>query len=587
MKPALRIEASDLQRRLLRFLERESATEMRTHDELRALPIDERVVSGECIDSATVIEVSKEAVVLRVNDNPSRFREGDSVCLGDGTRFDEALSLVYRSFDPERAELVLARDAYAKFDDEDLRVGQTCVVDRRPFTAGSLLAPVVAQAFEDPLLREILTGARAHARDDDRYARALVQMRELGLDESQAVGAAEAIAARDLALIQGPPGTGKTRMLATMLCALAQKGCRVVVSAFTHRAIDNVLLAVRQRDRSASVVKLASSRDSSGGELRAMGVRVVNSRQLDLSSPGEIVGGTAFAMRRLGNRPAFHFAVFDEAGQMPIPHALAGMLLARHFVFVGDHRQLPPVVTSPDRDEIAAASIFEHLERSYGANMLETSYRMNAGICSVIGDTFYGGRLRPAAAAASRRMPFVPGGAHDDVLDPGKPVVIARVDHLQPGSRSVEEARLVADLIDECIRRHGVPAAEIAVLAPFRAHVRALRTAIEKKGIDVTNLVIDTVDRVQGQEREIVFLSLACGDASTLDQRSAFFFSPNRLNVALSRARTKAVLVCSSSVATALPMDPAALRAAAIYKTLWRRLPRVDLTAVYGPRRRD
>ncbi|MGE0144681.1 MAG: DEAD/DEAH box helicase [Planctomycetota bacterium] len=587
MKPALRIEPSDLQRRLLRFLERESATELRAHDEMRALPIDERVVSGECIDSATVIEVSKEAVVLRVNDNPSRFREGDSVCLGDGTRFDEALSLVYRSFDPERAELVLARDAYAKFDDHDLRIGQACVVDRRPFTAGSLLAPVVAQAFEDPLLREILTGAREHARDDARYARALLQMRELGLDESQALGAAEAIAARDLALIQGPPGTGKTRMLATMLCALAQKGCRVVVSAFTHRAIDNVLLAVRQRDRTASVVKLASSRDSGAAELRAMGVRVVNPRQLELSRPGEIVGGTAFAVRRLGNRPAFHFAVFDEAGQMPIPHALAGMLLARHFVFVGDHRQLPPVVTSPDRDEIAAVSIFEHLERSYGAHMLETSYRMNAGICSVIGDTFYGGRLRPAAAAASRRMPFVPGGAHDDVLDPDKPVVIARVDHLQPGSRSVEEAHLVADLIDECIRRHGVPAAEIAVLAPFRAHVRALRTAIEKKGIDVTNLVIDTVDRVQGQEREIVFLSLACGDASTLDQRSAFFFSPNRLNVALSRARTKAILVCSSSVATALPMDPAALKAAAIYKTLWRRLPQVDLTAVYGPRRRD
>ncbi|MCH7475494.1 MAG: hypothetical protein IIA27_12570 [Gemmatimonadetes bacterium] len=125
--------------------------------------------------------------------------------------------------------------------------------------------------------------------------------------------------------------------------------------------------------------------------------------------------------------------------------------------------------------------------------------------------------------------------------------------------------------------------ADIAIIAPFRAQVRMLRSALQKKGLPAGDqLTVDTVERMQGQEREVVVLSLAVGDPDTLNTRTSFFFSTNRLNVAMSRARSKMVLVGSRGAFQGLPMDPEGLRAASLFKRLFRTLPQVDLTKVYG-----
>ena len=79
-----------------------------------------------------------------------------------------------------------------------------------------------------------------------------------------------------------------------------------------------------------------------------------------------------------------------------------------------------------------------------------------------------------------------------------------------------------------------------------------------------------------------ILVSLAVGDPDTLHARAAFFFSTNRLNVALSRARTKFVLVASRGAFQALPRDPASLKAASTFKRLFHMLPQVDVTQVYA-----
>ena len=161
--------------------------------------------------------------------------------------------------------------------------------------------------------------------------------------------------------------------------------------------------------------------------------------------------------------------------------------------------------------------------------------------------------------------------------------VLARDDHLQPGKRSLEEAGLVADLVVELIQRHGVPASDIAVVAPFRSQVRAIRSALQRTPGDLTaELIVDTVERMQGQEREVVLVSLAVGDPDSLNARAAFFFSVNRLNVAMSRARTKVVVVASSGAFAALPDDPIYLKAANSFRKLQRSLPQIDMTPVYA-----
>jgi DNA replication ATP-dependent helicase Dna2 len=570
-----------LEERLLGFLEREEDGERRALRDLRALAVEERVVEGECIEGVRLRRSGQGTFEFDVEENLSKFRAGDALVVGDGLDFDGALPLVYGSYDADTRVLRLERDPFLKSSPVRLEEGRAYCVDKRPLGLRDRLRNVVRAAYADELIAAVLEGGHDPGRDASREQRALEHLSPLGLNPAQLRAGAAAIAAESLTLIQGPPGTGKTRLLAEVVRGLCAAGCRIALTAFTHRAVDHALLTLRRLDPDISLVKLGSpGRDRES--LARANIRFAHPRRGRLPSIG-VVAGTCFALTRLPEAERFHFTVCDEAGQMPIPHALAGMLRSRRWLFFGDHQQLPPVNNVEHGDQQAAASVFEHLHGLYGSYLLDTTYRMNDQICRVVSDAFYDGGLHPAPEVASRRMPFRPGGHFDEILDPERSIVLARVDHLQPGLRSVEEANLAADLVDEIVRRHGVPPADVAVIAPFRAQVRMLRSALQKKGLPAGDpLVVDTVERMQGQEREVILVSLAVGDPDCLQRRSSFFFSTNRLNVSLSRARTKAILVASAGAFRALPLEVESLRAASAFKSLRQRLPQVDLTKVYS-----
>lgn len=571
-----------LEQRLLRFLAREQRDEQRLHRELRAQPVELRVLEGECLQAARFLGEDGSSFVFAVADNGSKFRPGDPLQVGDGVDLDAGLPLVCGDYDATAAELRLERDPFLRDAEVPLRPGTAYVIDRRPLGLQGRLRDAVQAAFQMPLLASVLVGGHAPARDERRHGRAAQRLAAAGLNPAQVAAGAAAIATESLCLVQGPPGTGKTRLLAEVVAALCGAGCRIAVCAYTHRAVDNALLAIRRAAPQLPVVKLDSSSSDGRDDLRTAGVQLVDARRARLPDKGVVVGGTCFQIAKLQDVYRFHYTVFDEAGQLPIPHALPGMLRAQRWLFFGDHHQLPPVVGTAHADPEAAGSIFAHLHDRYGSHLLDTTYRMNDGVCDVVSRTFYGARLRPDVVAGARRMPFVPGGRLDEVLDPAHGVVWLRLDHHQPGQRSAEEAHAIADLVEDLVRRHGVPPAEIAVIAPFRAQVRLLRSAIQQKllpGIEA--LVVDTVERIQGQEREVVLVSLTAGDPRETRGRGAFHLSTNRLNVALSRARTKAVLVASVHAFRALPHDVDALRMASCCKELRDGLVCVDLSRLY------
>lgn len=576
-----------LQQRLLRFLAREERDEQRANRELRAQPVELRVLEGECIERAVFEGQTGAAFVFAVDDNTSKFRHGDPLLAGDGVDLDGGAPLVYGSYDAARGELRCEVDPYVRDTQLAFEVGRAYVLDRRPLDLQGRLRDAVRAAFEQPELAAVLHGEHVVRQDGGRFARALERLAGTGLNPAQIEAGAAAIATESLALVQGPPGTGKTRLLSAVVAALCGHSCRIALCGFTHRAVDNALFAIRRAAPGLPLFKLATSSNAGHPALRAAGVQLVDPRRARLPEKGCVVAGTCFQLGKLADRERFHYAVFDEAGQLPIPHALPGMLRAHRWLFFGDHRQLPPVVTTAHADRAASASIFEHLHDRYGSHLLDTTYRMNDGVCGVVSATFYDDRLRPAPDVGARRMPFRSGGRLDEVLDPALPVVWLRVDHCQPGQRSNEEANAVADLVEDLIRRHGVPPGEIAVIAPFRAQVRLLRSAIQHKFPDkdgragLDELTIDTVERIQGQEREIVVVSLTAGDPTASDRRGAFHLSMNRLNVALSRARTKVVLVASSHAFRALPDDAEGLRMASRCKQLRDRLTAIDLTRLY------
>ena len=571
-----------LEQRLLRFLQREERDEQRSHRELRSQPVEMRVLEGECIQGAVFVGEDDGSFVFRVSDNGSKFRPGDPLHVGDGIDLDGGVPLVCGDYDAATSLLHLEPDPFARDAEIELDEGRTYVVDRRPLGMQGRLRDAVRAAFAEPQLAKILVGDHRLARDEGRHERASAHLRAAGLNEAQVAAGAAAIATESLALVQGPPGTGKTWLLAHVVAALCAKGCRIAVSAYTHRGVDNALLAIRRVAPQLPLLKLESSSNDGRDALRAANVQLADARRAKLPDRGVVVGGTCFQIAKLHDNYRFHYTVFDEAGQLPIPHALPGMLRSNRWLFFGDHHQLPPVVTTAHADREAAASVFEHLHRRYGSNLLDTSYRMNDGVCAVVSETFYGGRLHAHALAGARRMPFTSGGRLDEVLDPRQPVVWLRLDHQQPGQRSPEEATAIADLVDDLVRRHGIAPKDIAIIAPFRAQVRLLRSAIQHKQLpDTDALCIDTVERVQGQEREVVLVSLTAGDPRESKARGAFHLSVNRLNVALSRARTKVVLVASAWAFRALPHDAEGLRMASRCMGLRDRMTCIDLSALY------
>lgn len=329
-------------------------------------------------------------------------------------------------------------------------------------------------------------------------------------------------------LIWGPPGTGKTKVIPEIVRRV--KGA-VLLGAFTNTAVDKMLLALLAHDPSIRFLRVGRSSDSPELVRKISGdpadfftddlarkygtIRAVKSA---LREAG-IVAATAHRASTLPylRTRAFEMAVVDEAGQLTEPLTLGLILRARRFVLIGDDRQLPPVVRTPG----LAHSMFERLKReTANVTLLETQYRMHPQIMNVSNRLFYDGRLK-AGVSESERQPV-----------DGMPVVFIPVESSRDGRSNPEEAAIVVDLVRTFTRDRGIHPESIGVVSPFRAQVVLLRQMLAETGVTV-----DTVERFQGGERDVMILSLV------RSRGTGFVFDDRRLNVAITRARRKLVLV--------------------------------------------
>ena len=302
-----------------------------------------------------------------------------------------------------------------------------------------------------------------------------------------------------------------------------------------------------------------------GHPARADGLSVPNYETFEYSefvqaAGGYVIGATPFSTRtsRLAE-VEFDTVLFDEASQITLPLAIMGMLVGKRYVFVGDDRQLPPVTALPIPSLLAQSSIFSYLsDRGYG-EMLTLTYRLNDRLTAWPSRTFYDGRLRPAPAIGERRLdlPDLPE-RWQDILDPQDPVVFVDVHQVNTTIRSHREAEMVVDLI-LMLLQSGVPPWDIGVVSPYRAQGREIRNLLRRLVPDPDihrAIVVDTVERMQGQEREVVLVSLATSSPFFAAELAEFFFQPQRLNVTITRPRTKLIIVGSSHVLRAEPGDP-------------------------------
>ncbi|AJF27114.1 ATPase AAA [Haloarcula sp. CBA1115] len=343
-----------------------------------------------------------------------------------------------------------------------------------------------------------------------------------------------AVGAEDFALVHGPPGTGKTYTLARMVRALVARGDRVLLSAFTNRAVDNLLEALEDQGYT-DIVRVGTE----------SGVRDdMQKYRLETSGdPGEcasrlqsaqvVAATTATCGGSTLQTQEFDVAVVDEAGQLTEPGTLAATTLADRFVLVGDHQQLPPVVQS--EDETLSTSLFERLIDAHpeAGVMLDRQYRMAQHIQAFASREFYDGQLRPATGeVAAQRLDDLGGVSMADLPEILQDrVAFVAPDGSQVGNTNPAEADRIAEIVAS-YRSAGVPANDIGVIAPYRAQV----AEISKRLPDVT---VDTVDRFQGSSKEVIVISFVA--TGTLD--SPIFEDYRRINVALTRAKKALVLV--------------------------------------------
>jgi DNA replication ATP-dependent helicase Dna2 len=401
----------------------------------------------------------------------------------------------------------------------------------------------------------------------------------IGNNEAQNDAVNLATRADDFALVHGPPGTGKTYTIAQTVKAMIEQGERVLLSAFTNRAVDNALEAVRDAGvDDGSIVRVGTEsgirEDMQDLHLEEEGDP--GDRISELKDASLVAATTASCGSRVMREEAFDVALVDEASQLTEPATLAAINLAERFVLVGDHEQLPPVVqaeggqkwtagfgspaaadggTTAEESRADAAddrtprldlstSLFERLHdlAPEASVLLDRQYRMAQRIQAFSSQEFYDGALRPAnGEVAAQRIGDLDGVDPEALPEPLRdPVAFVDPDGAREGNTNPAEADRVAEIVEQFVAA-GVDEDDVGVIAPFRAQVAEINRW--------TDATVDTVDRFQGSSEEVIVVSfVATGELS-----GPIYDDPRRMNVALTRAKKSLVLVGDAG---ALSSDP-------------------------------
>lgn len=458
-------------------------------------------------------------------------------------------------------------------------------------------------------LIKVLTGEKAPSFDKDIYPITLPK-----LNPSQQRAVQNILSAQELAVVHGPPGTGKTTTLVQAIKALVKKDNRpVLVVAPSNTAVDllseklseeglNVLrvgnpvrvserlsaLTLDSKMSSHATVKDIKALKKQANEYKNMAHKykrhfgkaerdqrkalfdeahrimkdVANMEQYiidDLLTKTQVVtatlvGSNHFTVRNMKYRTV----VIDEAGQALEPACWIPILKAEKVVFAGDHLQLPPTIKSEDAAKGGLSTTL--LEKCVALHpesvvLLEEQYRMNEAIMGYSSKVFYQDKLKAHESVAGR------------VLFTGEPP-LAFIDTAGCGfdeklegtsSTNPEEAafvfkhltQLAAEFAAVNPKQEDFPS--IAIISPYKEQINILKDQLAhaadlKPYLD--KIAVNTIDSFQGQERDVVYISMTRSNA---EGQIGFLADIRRMNVAMTRARKKLVVIGDSATLSVLP----------------------------------
>ena len=363
-------------------------------------------------------------------------------------------------------------------------------------------------------------------------------------------------------VLQGPPGTGKTAVLAATAIATARMNREVVIIANTHHAVNNALQKIRSLDKNATLIKVGAILKSEELDDTILKFEKFNEyyeysyKNRRKKRTGHIIGMTIWgAITHLGLRHHSHFrpyiSLVDEASLMPLSLATILGKTAPSVCLFGDSRQMPPIFRPELENNDNSISILDYcFQKVEGVPVavLHTTYRMNDSITNIVSKSFYephGITLRSAECISDNTF------TSDYLANKGFNGSLVYMDSSLSTPLCEEENEGEADAVIEIVKMlllEGRKATDIAVITPFRKQVRLIRSKAKEMIDSETLPLIDTVERLQGQDVECIILTFATSNVGYMNGLSNFLFNPNRLNVMISRAKTKVVIFGSEII---------------------------------------
>ncbi|XP_075090848.1 DNA replication ATP-dependent helicase/nuclease JHS1 isoform X3 [Nicotiana tabacum] len=387
---------------------------------------------------------------------------------------------------------------------------------------------------------------------------------EKNLNDDQRRAILKILTAKDYALILGMPGTGKTSAMVYAVKALLMRGSSILLTSYTNSAVDNLLLKLKAQG--IDFIRIGryevvheEVRENCLSMMDAHGLEEIKQR-IDQS---KVVAVTCLGITSpLLSNKRFDVCIMDEAGQTTLPVSLGPLTFASKFVLVGDHYQLPPLVQSAEaRENGMAVSLFCRLSEAHPQAIcaLQSQYRMCAAIMALSNALIYGNRLRCGSSQvenAKIKYTTLPSGPAwmKEAMNPDRPVVFINTDLLlafETNDRKAVNNPMEANIIAEIVRRllsRGILEEDIGIITPYNSQVDLIRQSVS------TSVEIHTIDKYQGRDKDCILLSFVRSSENPRNYVSSLLGDWHRINVALTRAKKKLIMVGSCITLSNVPL---------------------------------
>ena len=453
-------------------------------------------------------------------------------------------------------------------------------------------------------LRDLFHTPLTQAKGADRVSRfSFAPMRFPWLNPTQEKAVNEVLRAKDVAIVHGPPGTGKTTTLVEAIYETLHRESQVLVCAQSNMAVD--WISEKLVDRGVNVLRIGNptrvndkmlsftyerrfeahpdyemlwairkairqiranrkrGNDNYHQKLERLKSRAAEIEiriNAELFGEARVIASTLTgSANRLLEGQKYHTLFIDEAAQALEAACWIPIRRASRVIFAGDHCQLPPTVKSLPAlkgglGKTLMECIVERLPEA--VTLLGVQYRMNEEIMRFSSDWFYGGKVQTAPQIKYR-----------GILDYDLPMVWVDTSDLDIHEEFVGESygrinKIEAELTLNELKKYFTKIGktrileeriDVGIISPYRAQVQYLRRLIKKNEFykPYRHLIsVNTVDGFQGQERDIIVISLV---RSNDEGQIGFLRDLRRMNVAITRARMKLIILGDAKTMTRHP----------------------------------